>query len=336
MATYKSEFLDHHYRGRARPRSHYSLGWLPTWLRLTSRIPRLVNATMRFPLTRRAFALAAGIAAERAIPPLAREPFVRAHRRAKPPAAPVRPRGRVVLWPDTFTNHLSPEVGHAAVRVLRAAGFEIVVPSRNVCCGLTWISTGQLDRARAVLRATLDAPELAGEAPILVLEPSCAATLRGDLTELLPDDPRARSVAARVTTLAELLDGIPLSTAAPAPVGRAIVQPHCHQQAVLGTAADQRVMAAAGIADPELLVGCCGLAGNFGAERGHVEVSRKVAELNLLPALERGPDDQVLADGFSCRTQIAYLTGRRARHLAELLADRLDTVSAGPATPPPA
>jgi FAD/FMN-containing dehydrogenase/Fe-S oxidoreductase len=336
MATYKAEFLDHHYRGRTRPRSHYSLGWLPTWLRLTRRIPRLVNATMRFPLTRLAFALTAGIAAERAIPPLARETFVRRHRRENASATPpVRPRGRVVLWPDTFTNHLSPDVGHAAVRVLRAAGFEIAVPTRNVCCGLTWISTGQLDRARSVLRATLDAPEFSGSEPILVLEPSCAATLRGDLTELLPDDPRARSVAARVTTFAELLDGIPLPTAAPAE-GRAIVQPHCHQQAVLGTAADQRVMAANGITDTELLVGCCGLAGNFGAERGHEEVSRKVAEQYLLPALEGGPGDTVLADGFSCRTQVAFLTGRRARHLAEVLADRLDgPVSAGPGAPPP-
>jgi Fe-S oxidoreductase len=334
MATYKSEFLDHHYRGRLRPRSHYSLGWLPTWLRLSERFAGLVNATMRFPLTRRAFAMAAGIAAERAIPPLARESFVRAYRRAaRVPVA--RSRGRVVLWPDTFTNYLSPSVGHAAVRVLRAAGFEVDVPARNVCCGLTWISTGQLDRARSVLRSTLDAPELAGDAPVLVLEPSCAATLRGDLIELLPDDPRARAVASRVTTLAELLDGIALPGAAASP--NAVVQPHCHHQAVLGTAADVRVLASAGVTDPQLLVGCCGLAGNFGAERGHEQVSRDVAGQNLLPALAAAPDQPVLADGFSCRTQIEFLTGRRARHLAELLADQLDAaVSEEPAAPPPA
>jgi FAD/FMN-containing dehydrogenase/Fe-S oxidoreductase len=320
MATYKSEFLDQRYRGRLRPRSHYSLGWLPTWLRLSRRMPRLVNATMRFPPTRRAFALVAGIAAERAIPPLARATFVRTH---DPEPVPGPTRGRVVLWPDTFNNYLTPDVAHAAIRVLAAAGFEVAVPTTNVCCGLTWITTGQLDHARSVLRSALAAPELQGEEPIVVLEPSCATTLRADLTELLPDDPRATAVARRVVTLAEILDGADVAPSS-APAEQALVQPHCHQQAILGTEADRRVMASAGIADPNLLVGCCGLAGNFGAERGHEAVSRKVAEQALLPALATTPDDAlVMADGFSCRTQIAFLTGRRAKHLAEVLADRL-------------
>ena len=344
MATYKSEFLDHHYRGRVRPMSHYSLGWLPTWLRLTHRVPRLanvVNALMRFRPTRLAFTRLAGIADERAIPPLANATFVQTHR---PAAPPVGARGRVILWPDTFNNHLTPAVAHAAVRVLRSAAFDVVVPGGAICCGLTWITTGQLDHARAVLRRTLAAPELAGEEPIVVLEPSCAATLRQDLSELLPHDSRARSVARRVTTFAELLDGVDLpiegvTAAAPgggmspppaaAETGRALVQPHCHQQAVLGTNADRRLMERAGIPAPEVLSGCCGLAGNFGAERGHESVSRAVAELALLPALEKaGPDDLVLADGFSCRTQIAFLGGRRAQHLAEILADRLGEADA--------
>jgi FAD/FMN-containing dehydrogenase/Fe-S oxidoreductase len=322
MATYKSEFLDQRYRGRLRPRSHYSLGWLPTWLRLSRRMPRLVNATMRFPPTRRAFALVAGIAAERAIPPLARATFVRTHRAESAPPDPTS-RGRVVLWPDTFNNYLTPDVGHAAVRVLAAAGFQVAVPTTKVCCGLTWITTGQLDHARSVLRSALAAPELAGEEPIVVLEPSCATTLQADLTELLSDDPRAAAVARRVVTLAEILDGTDVA-ASSAPIEGALVQPHCHQQAILGAEADRRVMASAGITEPTLLVGCCGLAGNFGAERGHEAVSRKVAEQALLPALAATPDDAlVMADGFSCRTQIAFLTGRRAKHLAEVLADRL-------------
>jgi len=372
MATYKSEFLDHHYRGRLRPRSHYSLGWLPTWLRFTHRVPRMagvVNAVMRLRPTRLAFARIAGIAGERAIPPLAAATFVRTHR---PEAPPPQARGRVILWPDTFNNHLSPAVAHAAVRVLRSAAFDVVVPTGDVCCGLTWITTGQLDQARRVLLRTLTAPELAGEEPIVVLEPSCAATLRRDLAELLPHDPRARSVARRVSTFAELLDGVDLpmdvrtrdgaatgagseaearadagagtgpgaaagagAAATIAEAGRALVQPHCHQQAVLGTDADRRLMDRAGITTPSVLAGCCGLAGNFGAERGHEAVSRAVAELALLPALDvTGPDDLILADGFSCRTQIAFLGGRRAQHLAEVLADRLVASGDDPAWSP--
>jgi Fe-S oxidoreductase len=242
-------------------------------------------------------------------------------------------------------------VAHAAERVLRASGFDVSVPRRTVCCGLTWFTTGQLGMARRVLRHSLGAPELAGEEPIVVLEPSCATMLRTDLRELLPDDQRAASVARRVTTFAELLDrvgfvandgsgadgrssadsharpdGATPSEARPAapPADGALFQPHCHQQAVLGLDADRRVMARHGIAVEAELTGCCGLAGNFGAERGHEAIARAVAGLALLPALEAsGPDRPILADGFSCRTQIEALSGRRARHLAELLAERL-------------
>ena len=328
MATYKSEFLDHHYRGRRRPRSHYSLGWLPTWLRIVHLVPGgavITNALLRFAPMRRGFALLAGMAGERRIPRIARRTFVAAFRAS--PAAATEDRDRIILWPDTFNNHLSPEVAHAAVRVLDAAGFDVAVPSTAVCCGLTWITTGQLDRARSVLRATIAAPELAGDEPLVVLEPSCAATLRRDLVELLPDDTRAAAIARRVTTFAEILDGA--GYAGPAGEARtALVQPHCHQQAVLGTSADQRVIAAAGIDPSPMLSGCCGLAGNFGAERGHEAISRSVAELALLPALRvTGDDDMLLADGFSCRTQIEFLDGRRARHLAEVLAERLEVQS---------
>jgi len=210
--------------------------------------------------------------------------------------------------------------------VLRAAGYDVTVPGRTVCCGLTWFTTGQLDMARRVIRRSLAAAELAGHDPVVLLEPSCAAMLRLDLPELLPDDPRAASLARRVTTLAEALDRIayvaPSGPAIPAPA--ALLQPHCHQQAVLGLDADRRVLARAGIEVGTELAGCCGLAGNFGAERGHEAISRAVAELELLPALESAaPDTPVLADGFSCRTQIEALSGRRAWHLAEVLAERL-------------
>jgi Fe-S oxidoreductase len=232
----------------------------------------------------------------------------------------------VVLWPDTYNDHLTPEVAHAAVRVLEAAGFEVMVPRRWVCDGLTWHSTGQLGSARRVLRYSLGAPELGGDEPVVVLEPSTAAMLRADLPQLLPDDPRASRLARRVATFAEVLDRVEFvapahrASEASAP---AICQPHCHQQAILGLAADRRVYARNGIDVGDELVGCCGLAGNFGAEPGHELVSRKVAELALVPALQASPDAPVLADGFSCRAQVESLSGRRARHLAEVLAERL-------------
>ena len=327
MATYKSEFLDHHYRRRLRPLSHYSLGWLPLWLKLTARIPRLVNLVTRSRLTGRLFTLAAGIAGERGIPPIAARTFTRDHRR---PTEKQARRGRVVLWPDTFNNHLTPDVAHAAVRVLADAGFETIVPGRSVCCGLTWHTTGQLGVARRVLARSLGAPELSGAEPVVVLEPSCATMLRSDLPELLPDDPRAASLAGRVSTLAELLDkvGYEASPTAAAEAAKtetapAISQPHCHQQAVLGLDADRRVLDRNGIAVSKELEGCCGLAGNFGAERGHEALAQAVAELELIPALNAEPDAPLLADGFSCRTQIEALSGRRARHLAEVLAERL-------------
>ncbi len=347
MATYKSEFLHHHYRRRLRPLSHYSLGWLPLWLWLaaTVRVPWLVNGITRSRLTRRVFTRAAGIAAERGIPPLARRSFTRDRKRqmaALPAnASTAGIHGRVVLWPDTFNNYLSPDVAHAAVRVLEAAGFEVVLPGRTVCCGLTWHTTGQLDTARRVLRRSLGASELAGDEPVVVLEPSCATMLREDLGQLLPDDPRAASLARRVTTLAELLDeigfvapraaeraaGVADQAGAAGQVGvaaPAISQPHCHQQAVLGLGADRRVMERNGILIDKELSGCCGLAGNFGAERGHEAIAQSVAELELLPALRAAdPETPLLADGFSCRTQIEALSGRRARHLAEVLAERL-------------
>jgi len=325
MATYKSEFLDHYYRRRLRPLSHYSLGWLPLWLKLTARVPWLVNLVTRSRLTGRLFTLAAGIAADRGIPAIARRSFTRAHRHAARKKVPDR---RVVLWPDTFNNYLTPDVAHAAVRVLDAAGFEAIVPGRTVCCGLTWHTTGQLGVAKRVLQRSLGAAELAGDEPVVVLEPSCATMLKSDLPELLPDDPRAASLARRVVTLAELLDSVEYQGPAPAAAiasatAAAIAQPHCHQQSVLGLDADRRVMERNGIDVGLELEGCCGLAGNFGAERGHEAVSQAVAELELIPALQADPDAPLLADGFSCRTQIESVSGRRARHLAEVLAERL-------------
>jgi Fe-S oxidoreductase len=232
----------------------------------------------------------------------------------------------VVVWADTFTRAFTPKLCEAAVAVLAEAGFDVVVPGRASCCGLTWISTGQLDGARVRLRAMVaDLAEYAERGMTIVgLEPSCTAVLRGDLTELL-DDPRAQTVAAATRTLAETLlgpDDAPqdLSWLYGRLAGRRVLaQPHCHQHAVMGYDADLAVLRAAG-AHVDTIAGCCGLAGNFGMERGHYDVSVAVAEHALLPALRAAPEGTLLlADGFSCRTQASQLAGWPALHLAELL-----------------
>ncbi|MCX4779190.1 FAD-binding oxidoreductase [Streptomyces sp. NBC_01264] len=228
----------------------------------------------------------------------------------------------VTVWPDTFTEYLAPEAGHAAVRVLRAAGLEPVVPAGRVCCGLTYISTGRLDTARRVLRRTLDAVG-DPQGPVTVLEPSCAAALRTDLPALLPQDPRASRLAAAVRTFAETLEEHAPHWQPPRLDRPVAGQTHCHQHAVLGDGPDRRLRERAGLTGG-LSGGCCGLAGNFGFEPGHHEVSVACAEEQLLPSLRAAaPGTEVLADGFSCRTQIAQLAGGRARHLAEVLAEGL-------------
>ncbi|MFC7446810.1 FAD-binding and (Fe-S)-binding domain-containing protein [Rhodococcus daqingensis] len=327
MAAYKSEVLYRRYRRRPRPRTHYTLGMLPRWARYGGRLPRIINAATAIGPLRRNGLRISGLDPRREVPRFADETFRRWWRRRPAPTGSDR---EVLLWIDTFTDAFTPAVGRAAVALLEAAGYRVLITRRSACCGLTWISTGQLDGARRQLRRTLDQlqPHLEAGRPVVGLEPSCTAVLRSDLLELLPDDPRSALVAASTHTLAEFLttatdaDGEPWSP--PRLDGTTlVVQPHCHQHAVLGFDADRRLLAAAG-AEIHEIAGCCGLAGNFGMEPGHYEVSVAVAENGLLPALRAaGPDAVLLADGFSCRTQADQLAARDGRHLSELLATAL-------------
>jgi len=238
---------------------------------------------------------------------------------------------RVVLWPDSFSDAFDPDVPRAMIQVLQDAGYQVIVPAEDACCGLTWISTGQLEGARKRLLHLLGilGPFAVNGIPIIGVEPSCTALLRSDLVDLLPDDPRAAAIARQTRTLAELLT-------APEPVGpgggwtppslvgtTVIAQPHCHQHSVMGYDADLALLRATG-AEVTTLAGCCGLAGNFGMERGHYEISVAVAENALLPALrDAAPGTVLLADGFSCRTQANDLANVKGTHLAQLLAGHL-------------
>ncbi len=320
MATYKAEVLYQRYRRRPRPPAHYSLGWLPRWARLASRAPGLANAALRNPALAGLAKRLGGIDGRRPLPQFAAQSFREWF--ARHPAPTGDP---VLLWVDTFTDYFTPEVGQAAVRVLEAAGYAVQITGRPVCCGLTWISTGQLDGARRQLRRSLDAldPAITAGTPIVGLEPSCTAVLRGEVTELLPADPRAGQVRAATRTLAELLSGTQTWTPPDLAGLRAVAQPHCHHHAVMGWHTDSALLASAG-AEVTAVGGCCGLAGNFGVERGHYDVSRAVAETALLPAVRDAKDAVVLADGFSCRTQLDQLAHVSSTHLAELLASRLE------------
>ncbi|NUR81524.1 MAG: FAD-binding oxidoreductase [Dermatophilaceae bacterium] len=314
MATYKSEVLHQTYRRRLRPRSHYTLGKLPMWARLGGRVPGLANRALTLPVVGSLSLWLAGVDKRRSIPAFARRPF---RRTFQPAASDLKP---VVLFADSFTDAFSPEVAEATVRVLRDAGYEPRLPGGSVCCGLTWITTGQLDSARTILRRTVAA--LADDAragvPIIGIEPSCTAVLRSDVHELLPGDEDAALVSSRVRTLAELLAETPGWTGPDLTGTTVVAQPHCHHHAVLGWKADADLLTATG-ASVETLAGCCGLAGNFGVEIGHYDVSLAVAGQNLLPAIDARPDAVVLADGFSCRTQITDLRDRDSLHLAQLL-----------------
>jgi FAD/FMN-containing dehydrogenase/Fe-S oxidoreductase len=320
MATYKAEVLYQRYRRRLRPPAHYSLGWLPRWARLATRAPGLANAALR---TRALAGLArrlGGIDARRPLPQFAAESF-----REWFSGHPAQAGPAVLLWVDTFTDHFTPEVGQAAVRVLEAAGYSVEITGKPVCCGLTWISTGQLDGARRQLRRSLEAldPAVRLGTPIVGLEPSCTAVLRGELAELLPADPRARQVRSATRTLAELLVNTEKWEPPDLSGVRAVAQPHCHHHAVMGWHTDSALLASAG-AEVDAVGGCCGLAGNFGVERGHYDVSRAVAETSLLPAVRHAPPGAVvLADGFSCRTQLEQLGRVPGTHLAQLLASHL-------------
>ena len=375
MARYRSEALFRTYRGRMRPLSHYTLGWLPRLTRVTARVPGLstvANAVMSVaPLRSLAFRLI-GLDPRRGMPALQSGTFTAWARRhsllagsvpasgssdavsdtrerggaqASPDSTreregatassmtgspimngPRDPSGRpyALVWADSFSQTLDDAGARAVVDVLEANGFAPIV-APDACCGLTWITTGQLSGAKKHLASLLGvlAPFAASGIPIVGVEPSCTAVLRDDLLDLLPEDPRSELVSSATRTLAEVLSAVPASARRlPSLEGVEIVaQPHCHHYSVMGWDADQALLESLG-AHVTRLEGCCGLAGNFGMEAGHYDLSVAVASHSLLPSLSAKPDAVYLADGFSCRTQAAQLAGRGGVHLATLLAGR--------------
>ena len=316
MATYKSEALHqkHDVLGERRPRGHLLLGQLPKWAALAAPVAPLANRMMRLKPVQRLAKATAGIDQRRSIPAFAPATMRRTlyGTRGAPDLLP-----DVWIWADSFSDHFFPDNGLAAIEWLASVGVTARVINDDACCGLTWITTGQLDKARAILDRTVRtlAPYVASGVPVVGLEPSCLATLRSDAVEMT-------GTALDVLTFAELVERLDLPLPDLSGV-EVVAQPHCHHASILGWDADRRLLEKAG-ATVTQVNGCCGLAGNFGMEKGHYEVSVAVAETHLLPAVRANPTAVVLADGMSCRVQLDDLAQQPTMHLAELLASKVE------------
>jgi Fe-S oxidoreductase len=321
MATYKAEFLSHYYERRVRPRAAYALGLIHWWARLASRMPRLVNLLTHTTGLSSLVKRAGGVAPERGVPRFAARTFRDWFASGRPPM-PGAPE--VMLWPDTFTNYLTPEAGIATVEVLESAGFSVVIPPRVLCCGRPLYDYGMLGLAKRLLRRTMVElrPWIRAGVPIVGVEPSCLAVFRDELRNLFPNDLDAKRLAEQSFVLSEFLERYAESWEPPLVGGRAIVQPHCHHHAVMGFDAERRLLGRMGI-DADLQQGCCGMAGSFGFEAGdRYRVAQACGERSVLPAVRgAGGETLVIADGFSCSTQIEQGAGRRPRHIAEVIRD---------------
>jgi Fe-S oxidoreductase len=326
MATYKAEFYSHFYRRRLRPRVAYAMGLIYWWARAASKVPRIANFLIGAPVVSRIFKTAGGIAPERNAPSFATVKFRRWFR----DRGAVNAGGtKVVLWPDTFNAFFHVEVAKAAVEVLEGLGYSVTLPDRVLCCGRPLYDFGMLPTAKRLLRRTMDelGEEVAAGTAIVGIEPSCVAVFRDELANLFSDDARAHHLATNFLTLGEFVarhGQMPWSLKA-----KALMHPHCHHTSVMGVDADMSVLESLGIDVEETDAGCCGLAGSFGYEAGEkYEVSVKAGERKLAPLIRGTPDTTlIVTDGFSCRTQIEHLTGRRALHLAEVLRMAMDPTS---------
>jgi FAD/FMN-containing dehydrogenase/Fe-S oxidoreductase len=363
VATYKAEFLSHYYEGRVRPRSAYAFGNIDLWARAASHTPGLVNLTTQLPFLRDLSKLVAGIPQQRAIPAFAPEtfktwferrrsakrarhadnklgkgtasavPYNAENTRASAPEAPP-----VLLWPDTFNNHFHPNTAKAAVEVLEAAGFQVIVPRANLCCGRPLYDHGMLDRAQSLLLQILDelSPEIEAGIPIVGLEPSCVAVFRDELLNLFPHDARAQALSRQTFLLSEFLETSAKDFPLPQLNRKALLHGHCHHKSLMKMTAEESVLRRLGVDFQSPAPGCCGMAGSFGFEPDKYDLSIAIGELELLPAVRQAPPDWlIIADGFSCREQIAQSTPRHALHLAEVMQMAIRGVAAVDSLPYP-
>jgi len=341
VATYKAEFLSHYFEGRVRPLNAYAFGNIDLWASLASNAPGLVNLTTQLPFLSDIAKVIGGIPAQRRIPAFAPETFKQWFRRTSGSALPRPSRERastpddsitqslndstqpVLLWADTFNNYFLPATARAAVEVLETAGFRVLVPQANLCCGRPLYDFGMLDRAERLLLEILDQlePEIEAGIPVVGLEPSCVAVFRDELINLFPHDARAQALSKQTFLLSEFLEQkLGAGATLPQLPRKALLHGHCHHKSMMKMTAEESLLRRLGVDFQSPAPGCCGMAGSFGFHSEHYDISSAIGELELLPAVRKAPDDWlIIADGFSCREQIAQGTGRHALHLAEVL-----------------
>ena len=325
MAAYRAEFFSNYYRNHQRPLSSTFFGRLNEVARLASFVPSLANALAHAPVLGNLAKKMLAIHPDRELPRFARRTFRSWFERRTAPSASMR---EVVLFPDTFNNFFEPHVAIAAVEVLERAGFRVIIPRYQLCCGRPLYDQGMLDLAKLRLRDVIEVldPFVAVGIPIVGLEPSCILTFRDELPSLFPEDTRATALASNSFLLDELLARETPDFLPPKLRRRTIVQGHCHQKAIAGIGDEVALLSRAAGAELEVLdAGCCGMAGAFGYDRAHFEISKTIGERVLIPAIDKAPPDAIIvADGFSCRSQIRHFCpSRRPMHLAEVLNERL-------------
>jgi Fe-S oxidoreductase/FAD/FMN-containing dehydrogenase len=320
IATYKAEFLSHYWEGRVRPRHAYAFGLIDQWARFASIWPGVVNLVTQTPGLSHLAKLAAGMPLGRTIPEFAPQTFRKWFMKRK--LAHPSGKGKVILWPDTFNNYFFPETAQAATEVIEHAGFSVEIPRTHLCCGRPLYDYGMLDAAKLYLRRVMQAlrPQIESGLPIVVLEPSCASVFRDELTNLFPDDPLAQKLKAQTMLLCEFLENKAGNYQLPQLHRKALVQGHCHHKSVLRFDAENAVLKQLGLESQVLNSGCCGMAGSFGFESSKYETSIAIGERRLLPTVRKAEASTIIiADGFSCREQIAQQTRRHALHLAEVI-----------------
>jgi len=331
MAKIKTEFLAHYYDKHGTPLRARLMGNIHTVSKFAAPIAPLANLALRTPLGKPGMALM-GVHRERKLSPFVRNTFVhRWHRYRKHTPVPNVTRGKIVYFHDTFATYNYPRIGLAAVKLLEAAGFEVIVEERRACCGRPMLSKGLIDAARKSARRNVSvlAPYAKRGIPIIGTEPSCILTLRDEYKDLLPNDPDVVALGENSYMIDEFLAKLEgtgdLGITWKESTGPEVFfHGHCHQKALIGVGPSMAIMGAAGCRPTESGAGCCGMAGSFGYEAEHYDVSQKIGEERLFPAIEEtSMDVQLSVAGVSCRQQIEHFTGRSTRHIAEVLASRI-------------
>jgi FAD/FMN-containing dehydrogenase/Fe-S oxidoreductase len=310
VATYKAEFLAHYYKDRLRPRTAYTMGLIYWWARLASKFPAIANFFTGTQFSK----VIAGISANRKIPKFSKRTFRETFTKTKSSG------NSVILWPDTFNNFFFPGTLNSAAEVLRSAGFSVRIPEKILCCGRPLYDYGMLNTAKNLLRQVLEnlKEEIRQGIAIVGIEPSCVTVFRDELLNFFPDNEDAQKLSQQTYLLSEFL--LKHDVEIPKLDKKAIVHIHCHHRAVMGIQSEETVLQKMGMDFQILDSGCCGMAGSFGFEKDHYQISRDIAELVLLPAIRHtAPDNFIITNGFSCREQIAQLTDRHSVHLVDVL-----------------